>query len=152
MLYFLYSLEPFVMLRYDISSGSLDFVDPRYAEYSRSSFTFLAGGSASCITLDNRQLLILHRRTVRLPRLRYIYVHRCATLNPSLTKLEFGCYFVIGRAEPQFVAGMNVDNDIVRLSYGAAGSIRLSSRIRSRDVHADFRPGCLRLPLEGSWW
>jgi hypothetical protein len=119
MLHFVYSLEPLVVLRCEIPSGRLDFVDPRYAEYSRSSFTFLLGGSASGISLDNRQLLIVHRRSVRLPRLRRIYVHRCATLNPSLTKLQFGRYFVIGGAEPgQFVAGMNVDDDIVRLSYG----------------------------------
>ncbi len=119
MLHFVYSLEPLVVLRCEIPSGRLDFVDPRCAEYSRSSFTFLLCGSASGISLDNRQLLIVHRRTVRLHRLRRIYVHRCATLNPSLTKLQFGRYFVIGGAEPgQFVAGMNVDDDIVRLSYG----------------------------------
>jgi hypothetical protein len=118
MLHFVYSLEPLVVLRCEIPSGRLDFVDPRCAEYSRSSFTFLLCGSASGISLDNRQLLIVHRRTVRLPRLRQIYVHRCATLNPSLTKLQFGRYFVIGGAEVQFVAGMDVDDDIVRLSYG----------------------------------
>jgi hypothetical protein len=119
MLYFVYSIEPLVVLRCDIPSGRLDFVDPRYAEYSRSSFAFLLCGSASGISVDNRQLLIAHRRTVRLPWLRYTYVHRCATLNPSLAKIQFGRYFVIGRAEPgQFVAGMNVDDDIVRLSYG----------------------------------
>jgi hypothetical protein len=118
MLHFVYSLEPLVVLRCEIPSGRLDFVDPRCAEYSRSSFTFLLCGSTSGICLDNRQLLIVHRRTVRLPRLRQIYVHRCATLNPSLTKLQFGRYFVIGGAEVQFVAGMDVDDDIVRLSYG----------------------------------
>jgi hypothetical protein len=119
MLYFVYSFEPLVVLRCDIPSGRLDFADPLYAQYSPSSFTFLLCGSASGISLDDRQLLIVHRRTVRLPRLRWIYVHRWATLNPSLTKLQFGRYFVIGGAEPgQFVAGMNVDDDIVRLSYG----------------------------------
>jgi hypothetical protein len=118
-LYFIYSFEPLVVLRCDIPSGRLDFVDPRYAKYSPSSFTFLLCGSASGVGLDERQLLIVHRRTVRLPRLRYLYVHRCATLNPSLAKVQFGRYFVIGRAEPgQFVAGMNVDDDTVRLSYG----------------------------------
>jgi len=118
-LYFIYSLQPIVVLRCNTPSGRLDFVDPRCAEYSRSSFPFLLGGSASGITLDNRQLLIVHRRTVRLPRLRYIYLHRCATLDPSLAKLQFGRYFVIGRAEPgQFVTGLRVEDDIVSLSYG----------------------------------
>jgi hypothetical protein len=118
MLHFVYSLKPLVVLRCDMPSGRLDFVDPRYAKYSPSSFTFLLGGSASGVSLNNRQLLIVHRRTVRLPRLRYLYVHRCATLDPSLTKLQFGRYFVIGGAEVQFVAGMDVDDNIVRLSYG----------------------------------
>jgi hypothetical protein len=118
MLHFVYSLKPLVVLRCETPSGRLDFVDPRYAQYSRSSFTFLLCGSASGVSLDNRQLLIVHRRTVRLPGLRRIYVHRCATLDPSLTKLQFGRYFVIDRAEVQFVVGMNVDDDVVRLSYG----------------------------------
>jgi hypothetical protein len=118
MLHFVYSLEPLVVLRCEIPSGRLDFVDPSYAEYSSSSFTFLLCGSASGISLDNRQLLILHRRSIRLPTLQQIYVHRCATLNPSLTKLQFGRYFVIGGAEIQFVAGISVDNNVIRLSYG----------------------------------
>ena len=117
-LHFVYSLEPLVVLRCDIPSGRLDFVDPRYAEYSGSSFTFLLCGSVSGISLDNRQLLIIHRRSIRLPRLRQIYVHRCAMLGPSLTELQFGRYFVIGRAEIQFVAGISVDNNVIRLSYG----------------------------------
>jgi len=117
-LYFVYSLKPLVVLRCEMPSGRLDFVDPRCAEYSRSSFSFLLSGSASGISLENRQLLIVHRRTVRLPRLRQIYVHRCATLNRSLTKLQFGRYFVIGVAEVQFVAGMDVVDDVVRVSYG----------------------------------
>jgi hypothetical protein len=119
MLHFVYLFEPLVVLRCDTPSGRLDFVDPRCAQYSPSSFAFFQCGSASGVSLDDRQLLIVHRRTVRLPRLRWIYVHRCVTLDPSLTKLQFGRYFVIGRAEPgQFVAGMNVDDDTVRLSYG----------------------------------
>jgi hypothetical protein len=118
MLHFVYSLEPLVVLRCVTSSGQLDFVDPSCVEYSGSSFTFLLCGSASGISLDNRQLLILHRRSIRLPTLRQIYVHRCATLNPSLTKLQFGRYFVIGGAEIQFVAGISVDDDFIRLSYG----------------------------------
>jgi hypothetical protein len=119
MLYFVYALQPLVVLRCDMPSGRLEFIDPSYAEYSRSSFPFLNGGSASGITLDNGHLLIVHRRTVRLPRLRYIYLHRCAILDPSLAKLQFGRYFVIARAEPgQYVAGLKVDEDIVTLSYG----------------------------------
>ena len=119
MLYFVYSLQPLVVLRCSLPSGKLDFIDPRYAEYSPSSFPFLLSGSASGVTLDNRQLLIVHRRTVRLPRLRYLYLHRCATLDASLAKLQFGGYFVIGRAEPgQFVTGLKVEEDIVSLSYG----------------------------------
>jgi hypothetical protein len=118
MLHFVYSLEPLVVLRCETSSGRLDFVDPSYAQYSGSSFTFLHCGSASGTSLDNRQLLIVHRRSIRLPKLRQIYVHRCATLNPSLTKLQFGRYFVIGGAEVQFVAGMSVDDDVIGLSYG----------------------------------
>src|SRR5262249_49452146 len=106
MLHFVYSLEPLVVLRCEIPSGRLDFVDPRYAGYSGSSFTFLLCGSASGISLNNRQLLIVHRRSIRLPRLRQIYVHRCAMLSPSLTEVQFGRYFVIGRAEIQFVAGI----------------------------------------------
>jgi hypothetical protein len=70
MLYFVYSFEPLVVLRCDLPSGRLAFVDPRYVEYSPSSFTFLRCGSTSGKSLDNRQLLIVHRRTVRLPRLR----------------------------------------------------------------------------------
>jgi hypothetical protein len=117
-LHFVYSVKPLVVLRCELPSGRLYFVDPRCAEYPRSSFTFLLCGSTSGTGLENRQLLILHRRSVRLPRPRRIYVHRCATLNPSLTKVQFGRYFVIGAAEVQFVAGMNVDDNFVRLSYG----------------------------------
>ena len=61
---------------------------------------------------------MLYRRSVRLPMLRYIYLHLCATLEPSLAKLRFGRYFVIGRAELQFVTGLKVGDDIVSLSYG----------------------------------
>ena len=141
MLHFVYSLEPLVVLRCEIPSGRLDFVDPRCAEYSRSSFTFLLCGSASGISLDNRQLLIVHRRTVRLPRLRRIYVHRCATLNPSLTKLQFGRYFVIGEAEVQFVAGMDVDDDIVRLSYGRMDRSAHLAEFDRRTFVQTFVPG-----------
>ena len=144
MLHFVYSLEPLVVLRCEIPSGRLDFVDPRCAEYSRSSFTFLLCGSASGISLDNRQLLIVHRRTVRLPRLRQIYVHRCATLNPSLTKLQFGRYFVIGGAEVQFVAGMDVDDDIVRLSYGRMDRSAHLAEFDRRTFVQTFVPGLRR--------
>jgi hypothetical protein len=115
---FLYSVAPLVILRCDVASGTLDFLDPHYAEYPRSSFAFLSGGSASGITVANQQFLIVHRRTVRLPTLRKIYVHCCVTLSPLLDELRFGRYFVIGRAEVQFVAGMNMDDDVIRLSYG----------------------------------
>jgi len=117
-LHFVYSVEPLVVLRCEVPSGRLDFVDPRFAEYSRSSFTFLLCGSASGITLGDRQLLILHRRSARLRGLRQIYVHRCATINPSLSEVQFGRYFVIGGAEVQFVAGISIDDDVIRLSYG----------------------------------
>lgn len=142
MLHFVYSLKPLVVLRCETSSGRLDFVDPHYAQYSRSSFTFLLSGSASGVRLGNRQLLIIHRRTVRLPRLRRIYVHRCVTLNPSLTKLQFGRYFVIGRAEPgQFVAGMDVDDDVVRLSYGRMDRSAHLAEFDRRTFTRTFVPG-----------
>ena len=140
-LYFVYSMQPLVVLRCDIPSGRLNFIDPRYAEYSRSSFPFLIGGSASGITSDNRHLLIVHRRSVRLPRLRYIYVHRCATLDPSLAKLQFGRYFVIGRAETQFVAGLKVEEDIVSLSYGRLDRSAHLAEFDRRTFMLTFVPG-----------
>jgi hypothetical protein len=138
--HFIYSFEPLVVLRCDPRSGRLEFVDPQWAQYSSSLFTFLMGGSASGVRAGNRQLFIVHRRSVRLPRLRRIYVHRCATLDPSLRALSFGPYFVVGGAEIQFVAGMGLSNEVVRLSYGRMDRFAFLAEFDRRHFLATFVP------------
>jgi hypothetical protein len=117
-LHLVYSFEPLVILRCDPASGRLEFVDRACAHYAPSSFTFLSCGSASGVTVGDRHLFIVHRRSIRLPRLRTIYVHRCATLDPSLGALGFGPYFVVGGAEVQFVSGIEQGGGRIRLAYG----------------------------------
>jgi hypothetical protein len=138
--HFIYSFEPLVVLRCDTTSGRLEFIDPQWAQYPSSLFTFLMCGSASGVQAGNRQLFIVHRRSVRLPRLRRIYVHRCATLGPSLRALSFGPYFVVGGPEIQFVAGMGLSDEVVRLSYGRMDRFAVLAEFDRRHFLGTFVP------------
>lgn len=115
-LHFIYSCEPTLLVRYEPATGSVSFVQPGQPE--RDSLRFLEGGSSAGIDTPSGMIFLTHRRVVRLPSKRRIYLSRIRRLSENLTTLTAGPFFSIGRPTIQFANGMLLDRDRAVISYG----------------------------------
>lgn len=75
-LHFVYSCEPTLLLRYEPAIGAVVFVGSQ--RYDRSSLKFLEGGSSGGIETKLGTVFLTHRRVVRLPSRRRVYLSKSA--------------------------------------------------------------------------
>ena len=136
-LHFVYSFEPTILMRYQPENGTVAFVSRRLP--GRESLLFLEGGSSGGITTDSGTVFLTHRRTVRLPSRRRIYLSRIRCLSRDLTSVAAGPFFSIGSATIQFANGMLLDEDRIMITYGEMdATARLACFSRRRFERAVF--------------
>ncbi|MGJ7522953.1 hypothetical protein ACSFA0_20875 [Variovorax sp. LT1P1] len=118
-IHLVYSFNPLIILKVDETGSRVDFVDPEVAKVDTAAFEFLDGGSGAGVSVANEYLFAVHRRSVRLPDMRRIYVHRFARLSARLDTVRWGPYFVIGKPEVQFVAAIEMSSSgACEMSFG----------------------------------
>lgn len=131
-IHLVYCFAPLVILRVDPATLVADFLRPAMAEIDPARFTFLLGGSGAGIDDRGDRLFVVHRRSVRLPGMNKIYVHRCARLAAALDAVRFGPYFTIGAPDIQFVAGFGTRDGGHELSFGVRDNRALLARFDAR--------------------
>lgn len=117
-LYFVYSYDPLVILKYDFENGTVGFCRPEQADYPPEALPFLVCGSSPGLETPEGYLFVAHRRSVRLPSLRRAYMSRLYRLNRHMSVIAGGPYFVIDRPAIQFVNGLVLDGEQVYVTYG----------------------------------
>lgn len=117
-LFFIYSYDPPVLLRYSFDTASVTFADSLYSRYRPNSFRFLIGGSSPGVRTSHGYVFIAHRRKASLSKGRMIYLSRLYWLDESFTSMVGGSYFFINSPTIQFVNGLLIDDEFVYLSYG----------------------------------
>jgi hypothetical protein len=134
-IHFIYSFCPPVMLRYDPTARSVTALGSKQAK--RGSLKFLEGASSAGITAESGTIFLTHRRVVRLPDRKRIYLSRIRHLSPDFGSLVAGPFFSIGRPTIQFANGMLFDKNRVLIAYGEMDSTaRLASFSRTRFENA----------------
>jgi hypothetical protein len=138
-LHFIYSCQPLVVLRYDPPSGAVAFVGSQ--QPSRAALAFLEGGSSGGFATANGMIFLTHRRVVRLPSMRRVYLCRVRCLSHDSKSFPGGHFFSIrqpGR-HIQFANGMLLEDDRVLITYGETDSAaRLASFSAERFKRAAF--------------
>jgi hypothetical protein len=121
-LYFVYSCQPLLVVRYRPENSSVTFVDSR--RHGQESLKFLEGGSSGGSQMPDGMAFLTHRRVVRLPSLRRIYLSRIRRLSKDLTDFAAGPFFSIGPLGRnfRFANGMLVDDDRILITYGETDS------------------------------
>jgi hypothetical protein len=121
-LHFIYSCQPLVVLRYDPESRSVSFVGPQQRDPS--TLAFLEGGSSGGFTTASGTVFLTHRRVVRLPSRRRVYLCRVRCLSRDFTSFRGGQFFSIRQPGKhiQFANGMLLDDDRVLITYGETDS------------------------------
>jgi len=114
--HFVYSCQPLMLLRYDTITGSVAFAGPQ--RHDPTTLKFLEGGSSGGIHAAFGEIFLTHRRVVRLPSRKRIYLSRIRVLSKDLVNLAAGPFFSIGRPTVQFANGMLLDEDRVLITYG----------------------------------
>lgn len=127
-IHLVYCFDPLVILRVDPLTLAAKVLRPEMAAIDPARFTFLLGGSGGGIEWDGDMLFVVHRRSVRLPGMNKIYVHRCARLAGSLDRVRFGRYFTIGTPDIQFVAGFSTRDGGYELSFGERDNVARLAR------------------------
>ena len=136
-LHFVYSCEPTLLLRYEPAIGAVVFVGSQ--RYDRSSLKFLEGGSSGGIETKLGTVFLTHRRVVRLPSRRRVYLSRIRRLSKDLRSFAAGPFFSIGQPTVQFANGMILNDDMVLITYGEMdATARLAGFSRSRFERAVF--------------
>ena len=136
-LHFMYSCEPTILLRCEPASGALTFVGSRPPR--RASLMFLEGGSSGGIATPSGTIFLTHRRVVRLPSRRRIYLSRIRHLSRDLTRVAAGPFFSIGHPTIQFANGMLREEKRILITYGEMDSAaRLACIARGRFERAVF--------------
>ncbi len=136
-LHFVYSFEPTVLMRDEPENGTVAFVSRRLP--GRDSLLFLEGGSSGGITTNSGAVFLTHRRAVRLPSRRRIYLSRIRCLSRDLTSVAAGPLCSIGPPTIQFANGMLLEKDRIMITYGEMdATVRLACFSRRRFERAVF--------------
>lgn len=114
--HFVYSCQPALLLRYDPMTGSVAFVGSE--RHDCRTLKFLEGGSSGGISTTSGTVFLTHRRVVRLPRRKRIYLSRIRRLSKDFENFAAGPFFSIGQPTVQFANGMVLDEDRVLITYG----------------------------------
>ena len=100
---------------------------------------FLEGGSSGGIATNAGTVFLTHRRVVRLPSCRRIYLARIRRLSRDLANVAAGPFFSIGQPTIKFVNGLVLDDDRVLIGYGELdANSRLACFSRRRFERAVF--------------
>lgn len=121
-LHFIYSCQPLVVLRYNQESRTVSFVGSERPD--RSALAFLEGGSSGGFTTASGTVFLTHRRVVRLPSMRRVYLCRVRCLSRDFTRFSGGMFFSIRQPSThiQFANGMLLEEDKVLITYGETDS------------------------------
>lgn len=117
-IHFVYSFDPFIVVRYDSGTGKVFVADPCFSKYDAAELSFLLGGSSAGLAVPGGFLFVAHRRRVGLPRLRFSYVSRLYFLRTAAMTLTASRFFTIGPATIQFINGLARAEDDFVFSYG----------------------------------
>ncbi len=127
-LHFIYSCQPLLVLRYNPESCSVAFVGQQPPD--RSSLAFLEGGSSGGFATASGTVFLTHRRVVRVPSMRRVYLCRVRCLSHDFKSFPGGMFFSIQQPTQhiQFANGMLLEDDRVLITYGETDSAaRLAS-------------------------
>jgi hypothetical protein len=127
-LHFIYSCQPLMILRYHPESCSVTFVGPQRSD--RAALEFLEGGSSGGFAMSDHTVFLTHRRVVRVPSMRRVYLCRIRCLSNDFTSFAGGPFYSIRQPGKhiQFANGMLLEDDRVLIAYGETDSAaRLAS-------------------------
>ena len=119
-LYFVYSFEPLILLKYDVATGTTQIINLPFAETAIRNFSFMLSGSSAGLPVSDGFLFAAHRRRISPFTRRLSYFTRIYHLNMPEMKISAGRYFSIGPPNLQFVNGFLQIGDFFLVSYGAS--------------------------------
>jgi hypothetical protein len=114
-LYILYSFSPKIILSMNPARSAVAPITP---SPNARKLDFLISGSTPGLELKGEYLFGAHRRSVRLPSRRRVYLNRLYVLEESTGKLRAGPWFSIGEPTIQFLNGMVLREKEALISFG----------------------------------